>query len=422
MRGKMAVSAVAVIGVAAVGGAAWHFASGTSSDTSSARQPVGQSSVQGSPTPTPGASTATSKPSADAATSTDATPPTPTTPATNSTSAGSGAPGAFAADGTTALSTFPSLSAIANSLGSGSHIVTTIDPRYQKAAATALGTHPNSSMVVLQASTGHILAAAFEGPGDVDPFQATLAPGSTFKVITAEDLLRNGLTESSSMPCIAKNTEYNVINDSPDLTDSSATLEYAFTRSCNTSFVGKLGVLANSGSPLDKESTTYFGLNQPWNLGLGPATYGASGSVNVPTASGGAFAQEMFGQGGITVSPLDMASVAATVDAGRFHQPVLLPGQAPLATAEPLSGRVDAALKDLMLGTVDHGTAKSLRGLRPAVGAKTGTAEPGERGPNNSWMIAYQGDIAVACVVQGGNFGDESAGPAIAAMFTAAGE
>ena len=36
-------------------------------------------------------------------------------------------------------------------------------------------------------------------------------------------------------------------------------------------------------------------------------------------------------------------------------------------------------------------------------------------------MIAYQGDIAVACVVQGGNFGDLSAGPAVAAMLTAAG-
>lgn len=224
------------------------------------------------------------------------------------------------------------------------------------------------------------------------------------------------------MPCIAKNTQYGVVNDSPGLTDNSATLEYAFRMSCNTSFVGKLGVLANSGNPLDKESTTYFGLNEPWNLGLGPATYGATGTVNVPHASGGPFAQEMFGQGGITVSPLDMASVAATVDYGRFRQPVLLPGQAPLATAQPLNGHVDSELKSLMLDTVKNGTATSLRTLSPAVGAKTGTAEPGDQGPNNSWMIAYQGDIAVACVVQGGNFGDQSAGPAIAAMLTAAGQ
>jgi cell division protein FtsI/penicillin-binding protein 2 len=275
-------------------------------------------------------------------------------------------------------------------------------------------------MVVLQASTGHILAAAFEGPSDVDPFQATLAPGSTFKVITAEDLLRNGLTTSSSMPCTTKNTQYNVINDSPSLTNTSATLDYAFAQSCNTSFVGKVGLLDSSGSPLDKESTTYFGLNKQWNLGLGPATYGASGAENVPAASGGQFAQEMFGQGGITVSPLDMASVAATVDNGRFHQPVLLPGQQPLATATPLSSHVDSELKSLMRDAVTQGTAKSLRGLSPAVGAKTGTAEPGNQGANNSWMIAYQGDIAVACVVVGGSFGDESAGPAIAAMFGAA--
>lgn len=415
MRGKKIMITAAVTGVAVIGATAWHFASATSSgptaDAASAHQPAGQSSTDAASPP----------PSTVPTTPTTAGTSTPTTPATpGSTSAGSSAPGAFADDGTTLLSTFPSLSAVAGALGTGSHIVTTIDPRYQNAAAAALSTHPDSSMVVLQASTGRILAAAFEGPSDVDPFQATLAPGSTFKVITAEDLLRNGLTTNSSMPCIAKNTQYGVVNDSPSLTNDSATLEYAFTQSCNTSFVGKIGVLADSGSPLDKESSTYFGLNQPWNLGLGPATYGAGGTENVPHASGGMFAQEMFGQGGITVSPLDMASVAATVDSGRFHQPVLLPTQAPLATAEPLSSRVDTQLKRLMLDTVTHGTAVSLRGLSPAVGAKTGTAEPGDQGPNNSWMIAYQGDIAVACVVQGGNFGDQSAGPAIAAMLTAA--
>jgi cell division protein FtsI/penicillin-binding protein 2 len=71
--------------------------------------------------------------------------------------------------------------------------------------------------------------------------------------------------------------------------------------------------------------------------------------------------------------------------------------------------------------TVTEGTAKSLKGVGGGIGAKTGTAEPGDGGPNNSWMIAFRGDVAVACVVQGGNFGDESAGPAIAAMFNGAG-
>ena len=408
MRGKKVMITTAVTAVAIVGATAWHFASASSSDKTSDTASSQQSSTSTTPAIVP------TSPTAGAIT------PSPTPPTAATSSADPSALGAFASDGTTLLSTFPSLSAITNALPTGSRTVTTIDPRYQNAASTALGSHPDSSMVVLQASTGHILAAAFEGPADVDPFQATLAPGSTFKVITAEDLLRNGLTTGSPMPCVTKNTQYNVINDSPSLTNTSATLDYAFIWSCNTSFVGKVGLLDGAGSPLDKESTTYFGLNKQWNLGLGAATYGASGGENVPAASGGQFAQEMFGQGGITVSPLDMASVAATVDNGRFHQPVLLPGQKPLATATPLNSHVASELRTLMLDTVAKGTAKSLRGLSPAVGAKTGTAEPGDQGTNNSWMIAYQGDIAVACVVQGGNFGDESAGPAIAAMFTAA--
>lgn len=390
------------------GGTTWYVAHKPAAKSANVAQPV---------TPTTAASTDPTPPAG--ATSTGASPTvTPATDASSSGAAGGpGAPGAYAADDTTALSTYPSLAGVVTAFGNAKHVKTTIDPHYQQAAAAALGTYPNAAMVVVQPSTGHILAIAERG---ISALQSELAPGSTFKVITTEDLLRNGFTANTSMPCTASVPGYKEVkNDSPSLTNTKANLTYAFTQSCNTSYVNKLDAIANT--PLHAESTTYFGLNQPWDLGFGPHTYGTQGSDNVPSATGGPFAQEMFGQGPITVSPLIMASVAATAESGQFRQPVLVDGVQDKASATRLNSGVDATLKHLMQLTVTEGTATSLKGVGGGIGAKTGTAEPGNGGPNNSWMIAFRGDVAVACVVQGGNFGDESAGPAIATLFKTVG-
>ena len=85
-------------------------------------------------------------------------------------------------------------------------------------------------------------------------------------------------------------------------------------------------------------------------------------------------------------------------------------------------GGVDSDLKTLMRGVVTEGTATSLRGISPTLGAKTGTAERQNENPD-SWMIAMdpRHDIAVACVVLNGGFGDDKAGPAIKAMLNGIG-
>jgi cell division protein FtsI/penicillin-binding protein 2 len=346
----------------------------------------------------------------------DTTPDDPPSSTPTSDNGVSDEPGGYASDGVTPLSEYPSLVKFNEIfLNSNHRVVTTIDPAYQSAAAAAVGAHADSAMVVIRASTGAILAMASQGAADL-AYHAERAPGSTFKVVTAEDLLRNGLTPNSPAPCPAKDPTYGVTNDDTSLTSLSATLSYGFVHSCNTSFTGLMSHLYSS--PLSQEATTYFGLNQPWNLGVGSVMYGAAdGAVNVPTAKGGYFADEMFGQGQITMSPLNMASVAATVAAGQFHQPFLMPGVDATATARPLSKTVAAELRSMMRDAVTGGTASSLKSVSPPVSAKTGTAQTGDGGGNDSWMIAFQGDIAVACLVEHGGHGNDAAGPEIAAMF-----
>jgi len=305
--------------------------------------------------------------------------------------------------------------------GTASQIPSTLDARVQTAAEHALAAYPDSGMVVIKPSTGGVLAMAGNSQSTAGlAYHALRAPGSTFKTITTAALLQTGLTPSDPAPCPATSTvgsqtyhnDEGLKNGYPN-----ATLADAFEQSCNTSYVGLRNRLSGLGA-LQNEAKTQFGLNQPWDMGLGSATYCTAGTEQVPAADGQErFAAEAFGQGDITMCPLTMASVAATVATGTFRQPILLPGQKQV-TATPLPASVDKDLKTLMRGVITEGTATSLRGISPTLGAKTGTAERQNENPD-SWMIAMdpQHDIAVACVVLNGGFGDSKAGPAIKAML-----
>jgi hypothetical protein len=309
--------------------------------------------------------------------------------------------------------------------GSASQVSSTLDDRVQTAAEHALTAYPNSGMVVIKPSTGGVLAMASNSQTTAGlAYHALRAPGSTFKTITTAALLQTGLKPSDPAPCPATSTvgsqtyhnDEGLKNGYPN-----ATLTDAYEQSCNTSYVGLRNRLSGLDA-LEKEAKDQFGLNQPWDMGLGSATYCTAGSEQVPAADGQErFAAETFGQGDITMCPLTMASVAATVASGEFRQPILLPGQKQV-TATPLPASVDSDLKTLMRGVITEGTARSLRGISPTLGAKTGTAERQNEDPD-SWMIAMdpQHDIAVACVVLNGGFGNDKAGPAIKAMMNGIG-
>ena len=76
-----------------------------------------------------------------------------------------------------------------------------------------------------------------------------------------------------------------------------------------------------------------------------------------------------------------------------------------------------------MRGVVTQGSGRRLAGLDgPEVIAKTGTAEYGGKTPpkTHAWMIAAQGDLAVAVYVQDGPSGSGSAGPLLEAFLRGA--
>lgn len=310
-------------------------------------------------------------------------------------------------------------------------IKTTIKPSVQSAIEKALKKFPNSGMVAIQPSTGGILGMASNDPSFTAlEYQGTRAPGSTFKVVTTALALQQGLKPSDSVNCSPNaKVEGQTINNDSGLRQGfpNATLKDAFEISCNTAYVNMAltGKLGSDYSALTNEAKTYFGMNQKWDLGMGQATYGTPGDQQVPPAKGqGDFAREVFGQGEITMSPLTMASVAATVCTGQFKQPILVQGTKQIS-ATPLPAAVDSQLTTLMLGVVNDsiGTATTVFPHNVGIAAKTGSAESDDTPTTDSWMIAFdkKDDIAFAALVLNGGMGYKAAGPVIASAMSSLG-
>jgi len=290
------------------------------------------------------------------------------------------------------------------------NLTTTIDPTAEAAAQAAVTMHKGSSIVVIQPSTGKILAIANNAGFNNFALTAKVAPGSTMKIITSAALISSGvLTASSAVACPSAYTVQGITyhNDNNETLPAGTPFVTDFAQSCNNAFSVQWPHL--SGGGLARAAKKYFGLNQPWNIGIP----GVSGSYfNAPaSASGSELAQEAFGEGQLTASPLAMASVAATVSTGTFKQPILLPGTKQL-TATPLPASTVDQLKQMMQAVVTSGTAAGV-GFGPGVYAKTGTADIQGQEQPNSWLVAFKPDkdVAVACLVVNAGYGAQFAGP-----------
>ena len=297
-----------------------------------------------------------------------------------------------------------------------SGLATTINGAAEDAARSAVERHKNSSMVVIQPSTGKILAVANNAGFNDFALTAAVAPGSSMKTVTSTALFNEGvLTPNTDVECPKAFTIQGVTyhNDKGESEPASTPFITDFAQSCNNAFSTQWDHLTNGR--LAETVKKYYGLDQKWDIGLG--TISAS-YFNAPaSASGSELAQEAFGEGQLTASPLAMASIAATIDSGRFRQPYLAAG-APRVTATPLPATTDAWLKEMMRAVVTSGTAEPI-GFGPDVYAKTGTADINGQGQPNSWLIAFEpsADVAVACLVVNAGYGAQFAGPEVKAFL-----
>ncbi len=302
----------------------------------------------------------------------------------------------------------------------GKPLPTTIDASLQAEAEKAVKTQgPDAAVVAVKASTGEVLAVANNPAGTFNKgFQGNYAPGSTFKVITASTLLEAGKYNPSTPLDCPKTISLGGLSfhNVDKMEIKNATLAQDFENSCNTAFISTANVLPDGA--VEQEAHDVYGLGLQWNTGV-PSFDGS-----VPTTPGASKAMTYIGQGRVVVSPLDMASVAATAKTGSFHQPVIVPvsvdnrqiAQAP----RQLSATADQQLRAMMKLTAQEGTAApTISGLSGDVGAKTGTAEVDGQTKPNSWFLAYRDDVASAAVVPNSGEGYKFAGKIVTAVLGA---
>jgi len=306
--------------------------------------------------------------------------------------------------------------------------------KYQLAAShavSAASTNKPVDMVVLQPSTGKVLAV-IERPGGFDrALSGIFPPGSTFKIVTSSAAFSTGKYTAQTpydAPTNLKlpNTTNQLINfdNEPCGGGGKVPLIYAFTVSCNTVF-GGLGM--HLGGSALRHQANKFGMNRSLRIPLqvSPSNY-------PPVSDPALTAYSAIGQYSDTVTPLQEAMFAAAIaNGGTLMRPymvqrVIAPNLTPLVTAQPsvlshtVSPTVAGEVKQMMASVVSNpiGTAHAaayIPGL--PIAAKTGTAQNGTNNTGlddavfTSFAPVDNPKIAVGVVVKGGGLGADASAP-----------
>ncbi|HWJ83735.1 MAG TPA: penicillin-binding protein 2 [Nocardioides sp.] len=338
---------------------------------------------------------------------------------------------------------------VRNESNKGGNVLLTLDPAAQEAAyrslEQAVGPEGEGAVVAIEPQTGKILAMAsypsynpnllathdFSAAGDAyqrldgddhqpllnRAIQTRLFPGSTFKMVTAAAALDSGLyTEDDMVPSGATyqpNGVGNVIDnegryqcDPPKVSFATA-MEF----SCNTAFARMAVAL---GQDQMRETAEAFGFNTDPSLEDLPL---AAESVYPTDDLEDTFlAQTGFGQYDVQATPLQMAMVTAAIgNNGTLMRPYIVDkvesaDYETLETIDPdelreaISPRAADQVTDLMVDTVNSGTASPAAIPGVDVAGKTGTAQRGGGLPPYAWFTSFApaGDakVAVAVMIQ----------------------
>ena len=313
----------------------------------------------------------------------------------------------------------------------GSPVRTTIDPKVQEAAVTALAGR-FGGIAVMRPRDGEVLALAGIA------YSAPQPPGSTFKIITLAGLLDSGVVKRSQrFPVETKTSLEGVELENANGEACGGSLQASFAESCNSVFA-PLG--AKLGANRLVAAAEKFGFNEePPIVGAARSTIPAANEVGDDLAVG----SSAIGQGKVLATPLQMAEVAAAIgEGGRRPKPTLLKGAggtASRATTPETARFIARAMRSVV--TDGTGIGAAVPGVR--VAGKTGTAElrstvnddpeptdPAQTPPENdvsdtdAWFTAFaplhDPEVAVCVLLVGQGAGGATAAPAAKTVIQAA--
>jgi cell division protein FtsI/penicillin-binding protein 2 len=301
----------------------------------------------------------------------------------------------------------------------GAPLRTTLDMDVQRAAEAALGSTPGGA-VVMDPATGDILAAVASSPfapgnyvgvADIEPFNRALSglypPGSSMKAMTASAALDSGTVKPTTSLTGPK--EYRGVRNFESGEFGTLSFAAALQNSVNTAFAQ---VALKLGADRLFRYAEAFGFNKPPTMKLQAATSSFPKPLDEGDLMWGS-----IGQAQVVATPLQMASVAATIaNDGRRMEPRIDEQLKPTGE-RAIRVKTARTMHELMRNVVIGGTgvAANVTGLE--VAGKTGTAEVdvgGER-KNHAWFICFAPApaprVAIAIVAEYGGVGGEVAAP-----------
>jgi len=360
----------------------------------------------------------------------------------------------------------------------GDRIQLALDIDVQKAAADALGER-TGAVVVMDVKTGGIIAMLSKPGYNTNRFitgleseqwnawlnnpekpllnratQAAYPPASTFKLVTALGALKNGIPLANGSTFCPGYLELadRKLHCWKHIGHGKVTLNSALVHSCDVYFYqlgDRLGMMAIS------DAAHEWGLGDKTQIDLSPeargiipthepymmATFKSSHTKRKKWFRGETMITAI-GQGLLTVTPLQMARLAAAIaNGGSVLKPQLLAdSQAEVLHQVDIKPAQLQKVQQAMRGVVlnPHGTAHRVLSKAPwAVAGKTGTAQVVKilrnekkglskeellrRHRDHAWFMGYapydNPKIAIAVFVEHGGHGGSSAGPVAAAII-----
>jgi penicillin-binding protein A len=332
----------------------------------------------------------------------------------------------------------------------GADVVTTIVPSIQTTLYDLLSKYSRGAGVVLDPTTGAVLALASVPSYDPNAFDQEFGslsndansplidravaglypPGSTFKIFTAGSALDAGTVTMQSRfddPGYYTVGDF-TLHDNEGEATGNQDLTGAFALSSNVDFA-QVALKMGTDEFYDYLGRWGVGASLDFQLPTERDSFPPKDSI-VP----GELAQMGFGQGALLVTPLRMALIGATIaNNGTTPRPYIVrqivrDGSVASVTpsgslAQPIPPDVAAEVKTMMIATVAHGlgTVAQLPGV--VVAGKTGTAT-NPHGASHSWFVAFapadHPRFAIAVVVENVGYGASYAGPIVREVLRAA--
>jgi Cell division protein FtsI/penicillin-binding protein 2 len=327
----------------------------------------------------------------------------------------------------------------------GDNVVTTLDTKLQQVAYDALGNY-RGAVVAMEPSTGKILAMVSRpayDPNQVDSMwkeliadedteapllnraaQGLYPPGSTFKVLTALEYMRENPTNYAkySYTCDGSIDYDNmVIHCYNNKKHGTVDLLKSFEKSCNTSF-------ASIGKSLDMNSFYNLCEDFQFNKNLPVEMQSSVSSFTLKKGESGVkeAMQTAIGQGNTMISPLHNAMITAAVANGGVMMKPYVVDHIENANgsivkrftahmnSKPMSPDEASYIGKMMRYVVTDGTGTKLKNLPQKVAGKTGSADHGE-GSAHAWFVGYapynNPQIVVSVIVENVGTGSDYAVP-----------